>query len=478
MGASGEARAGTAASRPASRPGLIAASGAGAGRTRIPRLLPGQEQGQSIGQDVLEAEDPFLGPAQVLRIDHREVGIEALAHGEAGGGGGAGAAAHDRGVDGEAVEAEDPLDPALEPHLLGEAAGGQGGGPGGRELGLSGLGLGEARDHTLVRAGHQVQDLHGGEGRIGREAGGDPGQRAAHLEVHAVGADPRLGLDVEERVDLPRVGEVDDAPPDHVGLALEVEAAAVHLGPPHQDGLGRRSLQRQVRAGLEVREVVVDAQGARGPDLEVEAQPVGEGRGGGGYGPLGEELAGHVVAPPVHRLLHVDRPGQPLPVVVAEGADVGVEHGAQALGIAEGHVLDHRPQVEGGETALRVGRAAQQVDLAAGQGAAEALDLQSLLGEAHRPVGVLEAVGESPEAQPRALEGDAAFGPRRFGGAGQGQGDPGRSGAADAPGEGGQGAQVGGAARGEGQRTLGKEGGGALEVEVRPLAGEGRAPSR
>ena len=110
--------------------------------------------------------------------------------------------AHDRGIDREPVQAEDPLDPALEPDLLGEPARGEGGGAGGRELGLAGLGLGQAGHDALVGSGQEVQDLHRGEGRVGRQGGGDPVEGAVDLEVDAVRPDAGLGFDVEEGIDL------------------------------------------------------------------------------------------------------------------------------------------------------------------------------------------------------------------------------------------------------------------------------------
>ena len=88
----------------------------------------------------------------------------------------------------------------------------------------------EAQHRVSSAPASRLRMPTGVERRVRGERGVDALQGAVHLERDAVGADARLRLDVEERIDLARVGEVDGAAPDHVGVALEVHAAAVHLG--------------------------------------------------------------------------------------------------------------------------------------------------------------------------------------------------------------------------------------------------------
>ena len=142
-----------------------------------------------------------------------------------------------------------------------------------------------------------------------------------------VGAHPRLRFDVEQRVDLLRVGEVDVAAADDVGVALEVDAPAVDLGAAEQHRRVVGPLQGEVGARLQGGEVVVDAQRARRPHLDVEADAAAHPRigGGGGQRRGGEELRGHVVAARPDRLAHVHGAGQPLALLVAEQAQLGVD---------------------------------------------------------------------------------------------------------------------------------------------------------
>src|SRR5207245_937495 len=115
----------------------------------------------------------------------------------------------------------------------------------------------------------QAQDAHGAQGRVGGEGGIDALQRPVHLQGDVVGVHARLGLDVEERIQPHGVGEVDGAAADDVGVALEVDAAAVDLRAAQHHGGGIAALQGEVRAGLQRGQVVVDLERARGLDLDV-----------------------------------------------------------------------------------------------------------------------------------------------------------------------------------------------------------------
>ena len=103
---------------------------------------------------------------------------------------------------------------------------------------------------------------------------------------------------------------------------------------PRSTGASRRAPELEVGARIEAGQVVVDAQGPRGPQAEVEVQaPAFRGLLLGGA--QGEELRGHVVAARVHRLLHVDGAGGEAARLVSEQAQVGVDEAAQPLGPAQ-----------------------------------------------------------------------------------------------------------------------------------------------
>jgi hypothetical protein len=61
---------------------------------------------------------------------------------------------------------------------------------------------------------------------------------AVHLQGDVVGAHARLGLDVEEGIELLGVREIDGAAAHGVGVALEIDAAAIDLRAPEDDGGG------------------------------------------------------------------------------------------------------------------------------------------------------------------------------------------------------------------------------------------------
>ena len=83
---------------------------------------------------------------------------------------------------------------------------------------------------------------------------------------------PRLRLEVEERLDLRRVAEVDGAPRDQEALALEEDLAPLDLGAAEQQRLVVGAAQRQVGARHDPRHVVVDPQRRRRDDADVEPQ--------------------------------------------------------------------------------------------------------------------------------------------------------------------------------------------------------------
>ncbi len=120
-------------------------------------------------------------------------------------------------------------------------------------------------------------------------------------------------------------------------------------------GRARRALHAQVGPRRERRQVVVDAQRARGAHAQVQLRPRIE------RGRLArrqraadpEQLRGDVVTPGVERLPHVDRAGDPLPLAVAEQAKLRVEQAARALGVAQRETAPDRPDVVRGEPPLR-----------------------------------------------------------------------------------------------------------------------------
>ena len=149
--------------------------------------------------------------------------------------------------------------------------------------------------------------------------------------------------------------------------------------------------------------------------LRSKRRPSVERGGALGGGSRGQELAGHVVAAAVGCLLHVDRTRQPLPIFVAEEAEVGVEEAPDPLGIAQGDPLPHRAQVERRDLALRVGGPALELDRAAGERAREPLHLERGFVEAQGALRALEPVGEPAHAKAGAFEG--RVGRRRLGSA-------------------------------------------------------------
>ena len=147
------------------------------------------------------------------------------------------------------------------------------------------------------------------------------------------------------------VDEVEGSVADHVGAALEVDAAALDLGVAEEHGRVARAPQLEVGAGIEAREVVVDAQGAggrapghrgSGPRRSTRARLLG--RAGG------QDLGGHVVAAGLDRLADVEGAGHEAAALVAEEAEVGVDQAAQSLGPAQGQALATRPEVERGQS--------------------------------------------------------------------------------------------------------------------------------
>ena len=88
------------------------------------------------------------------------------------------------------------------------------------------------------------------------------------------GADARLRLDVEQRLDVAgrRGQEIDGAAGDDVAVALEHDAAAVDFGAAEDRRPIVGALQLEIGAGHDVREVVLDAQRVVRGDLDVEAE--------------------------------------------------------------------------------------------------------------------------------------------------------------------------------------------------------------
>jgi hypothetical protein len=120
---------------------------------------------------------------------------------------------------------------------------------------------------------------------------------------------------------------------------------------------------------------------------------------------------------------------------VAEQAQLGVDQAAGALGVAQRQAAPDGPDVVGAQLAVRVGGLALDRQPAAGERAADALQLGRALREAHAPLQPLDAVREAAHAQ---------AGPVELQGAGQARGrrragdvdcEPGVAAAPQPPGE-------------------------------------------
>ena len=179
---------------------------------------------------------------------------------------------------------------------------------------LAGLRLREVRDLALVLAREESQDLQRRERRVGAERRRDALERAAHAQRDAVRADPRLGLDVEQRVEPLRVDEVERAALDVVGAALEVETPALDLGAA-RDARARASFpaapcrraRRASRGCCRCATCRARACGGRAGPPPRARWP----RGGARARRSAEQLRGDVVASGVERLAYVDRRPSP-----------------------------------------------------------------------------------------------------------------------------------------------------------------------
>ena len=203
----------------------------------------------------------------------------------------------------------------------------------------------------------------------------------------------------------------------------------------------------QLRARLEGGQVVVDAQGPRRAQGQVEPRPFLE-RGRLGGRPAGrEELRGQVVAAGPEGLPHVDAAGDPLFLGVAEQVQIDVDLAPQPLGVAQAEAAAGGPEVEGGQPAPRVGGLALDLHAASAHRARDPHELRGLLVEAHAPAHLLDPVGEAAHADPGPVEVQGAVQARGGARPRHREGEPGRPPAAEARADHRERAQVGGPPR-------------------------------
>ena len=131
-------------------------------------------------------------------------------------------------------------------------------------------------------AEEQRQHVGGRQRRIGFERRLQAVGRAGRAHGDAVRLirhpDARLGLDVEERLDPRRVGEIDRPARHLVAPPFEDELAAFDLGVPEEHGPVVGAAQLQIGAGHHLlNEVVADPQRRGDENLEIESQRVGRG---------------------------------------------------------------------------------------------------------------------------------------------------------------------------------------------------------
>ena len=180
--------------------------------------------------------------------------------------------------------------------------------------------------------------------------GVEPVDRPGDLDVHDVGlpghADERLRLEVEERLDLRRVGEVDPAPPHQVPLALEDHLAALDFRAARTAWDGRRCRaapgRRSPRCGRRCSRRAATT--APGSCTSKRSGRLG-GRGGGAGGgrataaDQADQPGAEVDALVVERVLHRHRAAQHRRRHRPDQVELRVDRRPEALGVAELHVL-------------------------------------------------------------------------------------------------------------------------------------------
>ena len=205
----------------------------------------------------------------------------------------------------------------------------------------------------------------GRERRIGREVPHEAIARARGAERHAVGlarrAGPRLGLDVEERVDAGRVGELDGAAGDQIAVALEQQLAAIDVGAAEQRAADRRC---RAASGRRSRRGAPSGCRCAAPTARRSA-----GRSAAGSRDAAPPSAWRVAARPTaarpkmpgafrvdrldpERVLDVHGAGEHRRADRAAQRQVGVDLRAEALGIADAHVAADRGEVVALERAV------------------------------------------------------------------------------------------------------------------------------